>query len=183
MKMGPRIREDKRGGGCRNCACVYNSPKNIPTALNRGRPFMSQTRVDTIIGGGQVVTSSEVYDAAIAIVGDQIAAIGPEHLLPPADRYIDATGKYVLPGLIDAHVHLDRVDTYELGSIAAAHAGITTLIPFGTYDDASEQSLPDAINNHREEIDSTAVLDFAFHFILKNRPYILKGCRRPLRWA
>ena len=141
---------------------------------------MSQTRVDTIIGGGQVVTSSDVFDAAIAIVGDKIAAIGPEHLLPPADRYIDATGKYVLPGLIDAHVHLDRVDTYELGSIAAAHAGITTLIPFGTYDDASEQSLPDAINNHREEIDSTAVLDFAFHFILKNRPYILKGLPQAL---
>ena len=38
---------------------------------------MSQTRVDTIIGGGQVVTSSEVFDAAIAIVGDKIAAIGP----------------------------------------------------------------------------------------------------------
>ena len=141
---------------------------------------MSQTRVDTIIGGGQVVTSSEVFDAAIAIVGDKIAAIGPEHLLPPADRYIDASGKYVLPGLIDAHVHLDRVDTYELGSIAAAHSGITTLIPFGTYDDASEQSLPDAINNHRETIDSTAVLDFAFHFILKNRPYVLKGLPQAL---
>ena len=38
---------------------------------------MSQNRVDTIIGGGKVVTSSEVYDAAIAIVGEQIAAIGP----------------------------------------------------------------------------------------------------------
>ena len=54
---------------------------------------MAQSRVDTIIGGGKVVTSSEVFDAAIAIVGEEIAAIGPEHLLPPADRYIDASGK------------------------------------------------------------------------------------------
>ena len=131
---------------------------------------MTNARVDTIVRGGQVVTSSEVYDACIAISGDKIAAIGPENLLPPADSYIDASGKYVLPGLIDCHVHLNRVDTYELGSIAAAHAGITTLVPFGAYDHEAEETLPTAINNHREEIESTAVLDFAFHFILNNRP-------------
>ena len=141
---------------------------------------MARDRVDTIVAGGQVVTSSEVYDSCIAIVDGKIAAIGPENLLPPADRYIDASGKYVLPGLIDCHVHLDRVDTYELGSIAAAHSGITTLVPFGNYDGESEQTLPEAINNHREEIDSTAVLDFAFHFILKNRPYILKSLPQAL---
>ena len=141
---------------------------------------MADARVDTIVAGGQVVTSSEIYSAAIAIDGEKIVAIGPENLLPSADRYIDASGKFVLPGLIDCHVHLDRCDSYELGSIAAAHSGLTTLIPFGTYDVEAEETLPSAINRHREEIESTAVVDFAFHYILNNRPYILKSLPQAL---
>ena len=141
---------------------------------------MADIRVDTIIAGGKIVTSSEVFDAAIAISDEKIVAIGPDHLLPPADRYIDASGKFVLPGLIDCHVHLDRCDSYELGSIAAAHSGLTTLLPFGTYDVEAEETLPSAINRHREEIESTAVVDFAFHYILNNRPYILKSLPQAL---
>ena len=141
---------------------------------------MTDVRVDTIVRGGKVVTSSEIYDSCIAISGEKIVAIGPENLLPPADRYIDAAGKYVLPGLIDCHVHLDRCDSYGLGSIAAAYSGLTTLIPFGTYDVENGESLPSAINRHREEIESTAVVDFAFHYILNNRPYILKSIPRAL---
>ena len=76
----------------------------------------TQARVDTIVRGGQVVTSSQVLDAAVAIQGDKIVAVAPEHLLPPADRVIDAEGKFVLPGLIDAHVHLDGHDDYALGA-------------------------------------------------------------------
>ena len=87
-------------------------------------------RVDTVIVGGQIVSSSQVYDASIAIKGEKIVAIGPEQLLPEADRYIEAHGKFVLPGLIDSHVHLDGHDNYALGSRAAAAAGLTTLIPF-----------------------------------------------------
>ena len=136
---------------------------------------MADARVDTIIRGGQVVTSSQVYESAIAISGEKIAAIGPEHLLPPADNYIDAEGKFVLPGLIDAHVHLDGHDNYELGALAAARAGLTTLIPFGTYTLEGDETLPQAINRTKEQIDSTALVDFAFHFILQNRPSILNS--------
>ena len=89
---------------------------------------MVAARVETVVGGGQMVSSSQVVDAAIAISGEKIVAIGPEELLPPADNYIDASGKFVLPGLIDCHVHLDGHDDYALGSLAAAHAGLTTLI-------------------------------------------------------
>ncbi len=122
-----------------------------------------------------MVTSSQVYTAAIAISGEKIVAIGPEELLPPADNYIDATGKYVLPGLIDSHVHLDGHDDYALGSLAAAHAGLTTLIPFGTYNLEGDETLPAAITRSREEIERTALTDFAFHFIIQNRPGILAG--------
>ena len=78
---------------------------------------MPEARVDTIIRGGQVVTSTQVYDAAIALSGEKIVALGPENLLPPADKYIDAEGKLVLPGLIDSHVHLDGHDDYALSLI------------------------------------------------------------------
>ena len=57
---------------------------------------MADAHVDTVVVGGQIVTSSEVYESAIAILGEKIVAIGPEALLPPADTYIDASGKYVL---------------------------------------------------------------------------------------
>ncbi len=142
---------------------------------------MPDARVDTIIRGGQVVTSSQVYDSAIAVTGEKIVAIGPEELLPPADKYIDAEGKFVLPGLIDSHVHLDGHDNYELGALAAARAGLTTLIPFGTYTLEGDETLPQAINRVREEVTSTALVDFAFHFILQNRPSILNSLPEALQ--
>jgi len=141
---------------------------------------MPDARVDTIIRGGQVVTSSQVYECAIAIVGEKIAALGPEQYLPPADRYIDAEGKFVLPGLIDSHVHLDGHDNYAVGARAAARAGLTTLIPFGTYNLEGDETLPDAINRTREEIESSALVDFGLHVILQNRPSILNSLPQAL---
>ncbi|MGH7313154.1 MAG: hypothetical protein ACREJV_08280, partial [Candidatus Rokuibacteriota bacterium] len=95
---------------------------------------MPAPRVDTVVHGGQVVTATDVLDAAVAIRGESIAAIGPPELLPPADRYVDARGKNVLPGAIDCHIHLGpQYDDWRGGPIAAAHAGLTTLLGFGVY--------------------------------------------------
>ena len=141
---------------------------------------MVQARVDTIIRGGQVVTSSQVIDAAVAINGEKIVALAPEHLLPPADKYIDAEGKYLLPGLIDAHVHLDGHDNYALGGRAAAYAGLTTLIPFGTYTLEGDETLAQAVHRTREEIEEGALVDFGLHFILQNRPSILRSLPQAL---
>ena len=141
---------------------------------------MANARVDTIVRGGQIVTSSRVYESAIAISGEKIVALGPEDLLPPADTYIDASGKYVLPGLIDSHVHLDSYDNYAVGALAAAHAGLTTLVPFGSYNVEAEETLPAAINRTKEEIANTALVDFGFHFVLQNRPYILDSLPQAL---
>src|SRR5215475_6170311 len=103
-------------------------------------------RVDTIVRGGQVVTATDVAELAIAIKGEQIVALGPESALPPADNVIDATGKIVFPGAIDCHVHLGpEYDTWATGPVAAAHAGLTTLVVFG------------------------------LHFILNKTPYVLDG--------
>jgi len=102
---------------------------------------MTEDRVDTIVCGGQVVFPNHVNNVSIAIRGEKIVAIGPEELLPVADRYIDVKGKFVLPGLIDCHVHLDKCDSIGLGSKAVAYSGITTLLPFGTYDVESDADL------------------------------------------
>ena len=141
---------------------------------------MQENRVDTIVHGGQVVTATSVSEGAVAIKGEKIVAVGDPETFPPADRYIDATGKHVFPGLIDSHVHLDRTDGYGIGSIAGAHAGLTTLVPFGTYDTEGGETLDQAINRHREEIASNAVVDFSFHYILANQPYILKSLPQAL---
>jgi dihydropyrimidinase len=142
---------------------------------------MPATKVDTIVRGGQVVTASETYEASIAIRGEKVVAIGPDELLPPADAYIDASGKYVLPGAIDCHVHLGGHDDYRTGGIAAAHAGLTTIIPFALYDLAHRETLPQAIKRHNEEVGKVSVVDFAWHFILNNDPYIFEGLPEALR--
>jgi dihydropyrimidinase len=138
--------------------------------------------VDTVVHGGRIVTASDVYEGSVAIKGGKIVAIGPPELLPPAQRYIDARGKYVLPGAIDCHIHLGpEYDDWRGGPIAAAHAGLTTLIGFGLYDDRAGETLPHAITRLREETGRQSVLDFGFHFILGNQPYILDGLAEAFR--
>ena len=131
-------------------------------------------RVDTVVRGGRIVTASDVFEAAVAIKGDKIAAIGPEELLPPADRVIDAGGRYVLPGLIDCHLHVGPdYDDWKTAPLAAAQTGLTTLLPFVVYDEG--ETLPKAVARLREEAQALSVLDFGFHFILNHEPHILSG--------
>ena len=132
--------------------------------------------VDTIVSGGRVVTPAGVDEVAVAVGGGKIMAIGAEAVLPRADRVIDATGKIVFPGAIDCHVHLGaEYDDWRGGPLAAAHAGLTTLIAFALYDDQARETLPQAIHRQREETEAQSVLDFGFHYILNNQPYILDG--------
>src|SRR5262245_6151559 len=143
---------------------------------------MGTSRVDAIVRGGRVVSASGVTDTAIAIRGDQIVALGPEAVLPPADRVIDASGKYVLPGLIDCHLQVGpEYDNWQVASQAAALTGLTTLLPFVVYDDARQETLPDAIGRLREEASAASTLDFGFHFILNHQPYILAGIPEAVR--
>jgi dihydropyrimidinase len=143
---------------------------------------MATTRVDTIVRGGQVVAPDGVTETAIAIRGGRIAALGPESVLPPADRVIDAHGQYVLPGLIDCHLHIGaEYDDWSIAAQAAALTGLTTLLPFVVYDDARQETLPAAIGRLREEASAASVLDFGFHFILNHQPYILAGIPEAVR--
>ena len=134
-------------------------------------------RVDTIVRGGLVATSTGEFHASIAIRGEQIVAVGPDDTLPEANEYVDATGKHVLPGAIDCHVHLRDApnDDWDVGSVAAARAGLTTIIPFGAYDGAAGETLPQAIERWKAEAARDSVVDYTFHYILSNTPYIIDG--------
>ncbi|ELY65526.1 dihydroorotase [Natrinema versiforme] len=95
---------------------------------------MSPETVDTIIADGTVVTPTGTIDAAVAIDGETIAAVGAEESLPVADQRIDASDRLVMPGVIDPHVHVGEdpftIDTYQTASEAAALGGTTTFVNF-----------------------------------------------------
>ena len=85
---------------------------------------------DYVIKGGRVVTGDAVFEADVAIEGEKIVAVG--HGLP-GKKTIDATGKYVMPGAIDSHVHFrspgyDYKEDWQTGTGAAARGGVTTVL-------------------------------------------------------
>jgi dihydropyrimidinase len=138
---------------------------------------VSARALDLVVAGGRVVTSTEVLEhAAVGIRGGRIVAVAPLEDLPPAERTIDASGKIVFPGAIDCHVHLGpEYDDWRGGPLAAAHAGLGTILSFVLADEANREPLPRAVHRLREEISSQSVCDFGFHFILGNQPWILEG--------
>jgi len=93
----------------------------------------STMEIDTVISNGKLVGDDKVTSNDLAIKGEQIVAVGEKELFPPAEREIDVGGKYVLPGLVDQHVHLDcyySKDSYQSGTRAAALGGVTSCIAF-----------------------------------------------------
>src|ERR1700736_4716406 len=130
---------------------------------------------DTIITNGRVVTASDTYASDVAIGNGRIVAIGQS--LPPenASRIIDAAGKYVLPGGIDVHTHLDMPfggttssDDFETGTRAAAFGGTTTLIDFAIQ--YKGQALRIAFDTWMQKASSKAVADYGFHCIITDLP-------------
>ena len=91
---------------------------------------------DTIIRGGTVATASDTFSCDVGITGGRIAALGAN--LGAAKEVVDATGKLVLPGGIDSHVHLSQpsgpgivmADDFASGTRAAAFGGNTMVLPF-----------------------------------------------------
>ena len=113
-----------------------------------------------LIAGGTVVSGEGLASADVLVDGERIERIEPG-LSESADRTIDASGLYVLPGIIDAHVHPVYLDDLSAASISAAHGGVTTLMHFA-YAKPGE-SLLETIQRFREEGEAGSVLDFALH--------------------
>ncbi|MCH8206690.1 MAG: amidohydrolase family protein [Chloroflexi bacterium] len=129
---------------------------------------MAMERADYLITGGLVVSGGKISRQDILVRGETIQEVGPELSDRSATRTIDAAGKYVLPGAVDAHNHpvnTDRIDTF---SVSAAFGGITTVIPFirNLRDRGIEGTTSDAIRAFIEEGERSSHLDFGVHAIL-----------------
>ena len=126
-----------------------------------------------LIRNGRVFTASDSYEADVYCENGTIAAIGkdlPAHRYT-ADRTIDATGQYVIPGGIDVHTHLNMpfggttsADDFESGTIAAAFGGTTSLVDFAIQ--YRGQSMRHALDDWRRRADGKAVIDYGFHMIV-----------------
>jgi len=121
------------------------------------------SKVDLIIKNGQVCLSREILKTDIAIDQGKIVAIGSKEHLSASDKTIDATGMFVIPGLIDAHVHTRDPgytwkEDFETATRCAAFAGVTTIV-----DMPNVKPVPVTVENfkRKKEVCKTkAVVDF-----------------------
>src|ERR1022692_2557543 len=123
---------------------------------------------DILITNGDVVTSTDTYAADVAIRGGKVDAIGKSLPRENAGKIIDAAGKYVLPGGIDVHTHLDMPfggthssDDFETGTRAAAFGGTTTLIDFAIQ--ARGMKMRDALDIWWKKAENRASIDYGLH--------------------
>ena len=126
----------------------------------------------TLIKGGTIVNADATTTGDVLVDGERIAMIG-ETLDIPADRTIDATGKWVIPGGIDPHTHMElpfggtfAKDTFETGTRAAAFGGTTTIIDFAVQPRGG--TLRQGLDAWHEKADGKACIDYGFHTIVSD---------------
>ena len=128
--------------------------------------------MDLVIRNARVATASDAYVADLGVTGGRIVQIGAA--LPQGVREIDAAGRVVTPGGVDAHCHLDQpmqaparmADNFDTGTRAAACGGTTTVIPFAAQQKG--QSLRAAVADYHQRADGKAHIDYAFHLIVSD---------------
>ena len=127
----------------------------------------AQAEPELIVRGGNVFTEGSLRVADIRIVGETIAEIGTGLAARDADtREIDANGLQVLPGGIDPHVHIGRVDDYTSGSRAALAGGITTISNFGGV--AEGETPAETLARAMPEIQAQTIADIIYHPIVSD---------------
>ncbi len=129
----------------------------------------------TLIKNGTLATASDLFKADLLIEGEQISMIGID-LVPKVgtvDKVIDATGKYVIPGGIDPHTHMDMpfggttsADDFETGTRAAAFGGTTCLVDFAIQPQGG--SLRQGLDDWHKKAEGKACTDYSFHMIMRD---------------
>ena len=129
----------------------------------------------TLIRNGTIVTADGSSVADVLVDGESVALIGTD--LPAAgitaDETIDATGKYVIPGAIDVHTHMElpfggtfAKDTFETGTRAAAFGGTTSIVDFAVQSRGA--SLREGLDAWHAKAEGNAVADYGFHMIMSD---------------
>jgi dihydropyrimidinase len=128
-----------------------------------------------LIKGGRVITAADDYVADVYVEDERISLIG-ESLDQPADKVIDASGKYVFPGGVDPHTHLDMpfggtvtIDDVESGQTSAAFGGTTTHVDFIIQ--PAGASFGEALEEWRAKANGRQVIDMGYHMAVTD----LKG--------
>jgi len=133
---------------------------------------MTIRELDLVVRNARVATASDTFDSDIGIRDGRIVQLGLD--LPAGRREIDAAGRYVTPGGVDAHCHLDQpmeppvrmADDFDTGTRAAACGGTTTVIPFAAQHKG--QSLRAAVQDYHQRAEGRAHVDHAFHLIVSD---------------
>ena len=123
--------------------------------------------LDLIIKNGTVVTAEKTFQADIGVEGEKIAAVAAPGTLGEAKRVVDATGKYVMPGFIEPHMHvaapfggtIDVLDFYSASKVGA-FGGVTSFMDFSTT--VRGMSVMQAVKERLEEM-SHGALDYSVH--------------------
>jgi dihydropyrimidinase len=125
--------------------------------------------MDLIIRNGTIVTSGDITQADVGIEGGKVKQVGQG--LGPAAREIDATGKYLFPGGVDVHTHVEfellgnkSVDDFYSGTAAAACGGITTIIDYALPEPG--QSIQGSIEAWQKKAQDKAVIDYGLHPVI-----------------
>ena len=134
--------------------------------------------MSVLIKNGTIVTADSEFIGDIYVEGESIKAIG-EELKMQADEVVDASGKYILPGGVDQHVHFSftykgsKVRGFETSN-AAAVGGTTTLIEF--VNQVQGKGLVESIDDYRKtDADGIAMVDYAFHSVMTDpRPEVIE---------
>ncbi|WP_431954816.1 dihydropyrimidinase, partial [Actinacidiphila sp. bgisy167] len=131
----------------------------------------------TLIRGGLVITAAEEVHADVLVDGERIVALAAAGSTVAeswtADTVIDASGKYVIPGGVDAHTHMElpfggtfASDTFETGTRAAAWGGTTTIVDFAVQ--SVGDSLRAGLDAWHAKAEGNCAVDYAFHMIVSD---------------
>ncbi len=129
----------------------------------------------TLITGGTIVGAEGSQQADVLIDGETVAQIGRDLAAAgvTADETIDATGKWVIPGAIDVHTHMElpfggtfAKDTFETGTRAAAFGGTTTIVDFAVQ--TKGHSLREGLDAWLAKAEGNALIDYGFHMIMSD---------------
>ncbi|WP_369203950.1 dihydropyrimidinase [Streptomyces sp. PU-14G] len=131
----------------------------------------------TLITGGLVVTAAEEMQADVLIDAGRVVAVVDRNAAVArsltADRVLDASGLYVIPGGVDAHTHMDfpfggtfSSDDFASGTRAAAWGGTTTIVDFAVQ--TKGHALREGLDTWHAKADGQACVDYAFHMILSD---------------